>query len=162
MQVNAPVNSKPENISVPPATGLPPDAGQSAGVLRVRMGGRDRAVPLSELDAVIDRPAISRVPAAPDWLMGVAGYKGGLLPVVDLAAASGEPQAAAPKPGIRLLLVEAAAHRIAFSVDDILAQDLDPPPDDTAAPIALRALVARLIGAAPAAGRAPRTERSAP
>ncbi|MDX1528407.1 MAG: chemotaxis protein CheW, partial [Gammaproteobacteria bacterium] len=74
-------------------------------------------MPLSELDAVIECPPITPVPAAPEWLLGVAAYKGAPLSVIDLAAACGERAPPAPAGGKRLLLVEAGRHRVAFSVD---------------------------------------------
>lgn len=107
-------------------------------------------MPLSELDAVIECPPITPVPAAPGWLLGVAAYKGAPLSVIDLAAACGEREPAALTAGERLLLVEAGRHRVAFSVDAIVSQTAEPSPGD-GSEIALRALAARLLGVAPTA-----------
>lgn len=123
-------------------------AGRVPPALRVRTRDRDRAVLLSELDAVIECPPLASVPAAPEWLMGVGAYKGTLLSVVDLATACGAPRSAAPDPGARLLLVEIGAHRIAFSVEAILSQTAYSIPRDGSA-IALRDIAARLLAAAP-------------
>lgn len=159
-QANTPVSSEPEQTAAPTVKGLWPDAGAPPHALRVRSRGQDRTVPLPELDEVIACPPIARVPAAPSWLLGVAAYEGGLLPVVDLAAACGDPGSAAGQPGDRLLLVEIGVHRIAFSVDAIVSQAPDPLPGD-GSPIALRALAAKLLGAAPG-GHLARAEPAPP
>lgn len=127
--------------------GLWPDSGQQPQALRVRNRDQIRTVPLSELDAVIDCPPMSSVPASPEWLLGVAAYEGALLPVVDLAVACGDRVSAASEPGERLLLVEAGPHRLAFSVDAILSQTPDAIPGGDSA-TSLRVLAARLIGTA--------------
>ncbi len=129
--------------------GLWPDAAQAPQALRVRNHEQVRTVPLSELDAVIDCPPMSSVPAAPEWLLGVAAYKGALLPVVDLAVACGDRVSAASEAGDRLLLVEAGLHRLAFSVDAILSQAPDSMSSDGSA-ISLRVLAAQLLNTAPA------------
>ncbi len=130
--------------------GLWPDAGRTPQALRVRSRNQDRTVPLSELDAVIECPPITPVPAAPGWLLGVATYKGAPLSVIDLAAACGERAPAAAAGGKRLLLVEAGRHRVAFSVDAIVSHAAEPSPGD-GSEIALRALAARLLGVMPIA-----------
>ncbi|MDH3414356.1 MAG: chemotaxis protein CheW [Gammaproteobacteria bacterium] len=152
------MNSKPEKFAAPTAAGAPTDVDP----LRVRLSGRNRVVPLTELDAVIDCPALSQVPAAPVWLLGVAGYKGRLLPVVDLATVCGDAGAMAPTPGRRLLLLESAVHQLAFSVDEILSQTFDESPGNDSPPIPLRALAAQLLGTAPAGGRESRTAPMTP
>ena len=128
--------------------GLWPDAGRVLQALRVRSRNRDLTVPLSELDAVIECPPITPVPAAPGWLLGLAAYKGAPLSVIDLAAACGEQKPASPAGGKRLLLVKAGGHRVAFCVDAIVSQAAEPIPGD-GTEIALRALAARLLSAAP-------------
>lgn len=128
--------------------GLWSEANGTPQALRVRNRDRNRVVPLSELDAVIDCPPVTSVPAAPEWLLGVAAYQGALLPVVDLAAACGGDGSTARKPGERLLLVEFGAHRIAYSVEAILSRSPEPMPND-APTIALRPLAAKLLGSAP-------------
>lgn len=59
----------------------------------VRLGdGRFAA----ELDAVAEVgrvPSVTRVPGAPDWLAGVANWRGRLLPVLDLRTLLGAPTA---------------------------------------------------------------------
>lgn len=152
------MNSKPEKLAAPSAAGAPTDVDR----LRVRINGRNRVVPLTELDAVIDCPALSQVPAAPAWLLGVAEYKGRLLPVVDLATVSGDAGATAPTPGRQLLLLESAVQQLAFSVDEILSQAFDESPGNDSPPIPLRELAAQLVGNATASRRESRTEPMAP
>ncbi len=152
------MNSKPEKFAAPSAAGTPSDVDP----LRVRMSGRNRFVSHTELDAVIDCPALSKVPAAPVWLLGVAEYKGRLLPVVDLATVSGDAGTTAPTPGRRLLLLESAVQQLAFSVDEVLSQTFDESPGNDSPPIPLRALAAQLLGTAPAGGHESRPEPMAP
>jgi chemotaxis signal transduction protein len=142
------VNSEREQKVVSTAMGLRPGVERTLQALRVRNRSRNRTVPLSELDAVIDCPPMTSVPAAPEWLLGVAAYKGALLPVVDLAAACGDEGHAAREPGERLLLVDSGVHRVAFSVDEILSRAPDEIPSDEPT-IALRALAAKLLVTAP-------------
>ena len=142
------MNSKPEQHNASTAMGLWPDAGKKPQALRVRSRDQDRTVPLSELDAVIECPPITPVPAAPEWLLGVAAYKGAPLSVIDLAAACGECGSASPAGSKRLLLVEAGRHRVGFSVDAIVSNSAEPSPGD-GSEIALRALAVRLLGVAP-------------
>lgn len=149
-QVSIPVNSDPDQSKALTAMGLWPDAGQTTRALRVRNRDRERIVPLSELDAVIECPPVTPVPAAPGWLLGVAAHKGALLSVIDLGTACGDPGVGL-EPGERLLLVETAAHRLAFSVDAILSESTDAKSGDGAG-LALRALASRLLGAEPVGG----------
>ena len=143
------MNPEPEQRTASTATAPRSDADPMPQALRVRNRDRDRTVPLSQLDAVIDRPPMTAVPAAPEWLLGVAAYKGALLPVVDLAAACGDEGSAPREPGERLLLVETGVHRVAFSVEAILSHASEPIAGDDST-VALRMLAASLLGTAPA------------
>ena len=151
MQVNTPVNPT-EQIAAATGLGGPTGAASPVQVLRVRTRNGNRSVPLTELDGVIECPPTSPVPAAPTWLLGVAAYKGGLMSVVDLAAACGDETNTPRRPADRLLLVETGLNRIAYSVDAILSQDPETP-DGSAPAVALRALSARLISIALPAGQ---------
>lgn len=141
--------------------GLRSDADRTPGSLRVRNRDQIRTVPLTELDALIECPPLTPVPAAPEWLLGVAAYDGALLSVIDLGAACGDRGSASREPGERLLLVETGVHRLAFSVDEILSQAVDSTPNDGSV-IALRLLAAQLLGAAPAVSHGVNVETTAP
>lgn len=143
-QVDTRVSSKPGPVASSTVAGLWPDADPPHRFLTVRSKGRDRPVPLSELDAIIDCPPISSVPAAPRWLLGVAAYRGALLSVVDLATACGDSTETDDKAGDRLLLVESGIQRIGFSVDAILNNERDDH-GVNGTPLALRALAAKLL-----------------
>ncbi len=147
-QGNGLVESQTEQAAAPRETPSTAGAGQKAGELRVRAGERELCIPLTELDAVIECPPLTRVPAGPAWLVGVAGRKGKLLPVADLGALVSEGARAPSTPGPRLLLVESGAHLLAFSVDEILSESLDAPPGDAPA-TALRDLAERLLESPP-------------
>ncbi len=155
------MNSEREQIKASTAIGPRPDADRTPRALQVRNRDQIRTVPLRELDALIECPPITSVPAAPEWLLGVAAYDGALLSVIDLAAACGDGGSAAREPGERLLLVETGVHRVAFSVDEILSQAADSPPNDGSV-IALRLLAAQLLGAAPTVSHGVSVETTAP
>ena len=127
--------------------------------LTVRAGDREWSVALTELDAVIECPPVTVVPAAPRWLIGVAAYEGRLLPVVDLAACLDQTDAAPPGP--RLLLVESGAHRIGFSVAEILSES-SPDPAAAITPAGLRALAAELLKSSRSGKESPQLSSTAP
>lgn len=128
------------------AASASPSSGSVRGAdarLRVRVNGRDLHVPLAALAGVAECPALARVPAAPAWLLGVGELRGGLLPVVDLAAA--EAGSVAPSaPGPHVLLVEVRGQTMGFSVSDVSVE-----PDDSelsqAPEIAIMELAAWLL-----------------
>lgn len=128
--------------------------------MRVRAGVSELAIPLSELDAVIECPPLAPVPSAPPWLVGVGGRKGRVLPVADLGLLlDGHGDRGAASTGDRLLLVESGAHLVAFAVSRILSESLAEP-SGGAPQIALRALAARLLKAEAASAFARGAARS--
>lgn len=52
------------------------------GIL-IRIGREAFAIPLAAVDRVLERTRPTPVPLAPEWLAGVIGSRGSLLPVVD-------------------------------------------------------------------------------
>ncbi|MDQ1683823.1 MAG: hypothetical protein QOC82_560 [Frankiaceae bacterium] len=61
------------------------DAEQAAGeAVVVRLGSGRFAVALESVAEVGRVPAITRIPGGPDWLAGVANWRGRLMPVLDL------------------------------------------------------------------------------
>ncbi|MEW6283217.1 MAG: chemotaxis protein CheW, partial [Candidatus Eremiobacterota bacterium] len=63
----------------------------TVALLAVRVGGAPYAVRLSELSAVAAKPRIAALPGGPPELAGLVSFRGGLLPVWDLAALLGHP-----------------------------------------------------------------------
>jgi chemotaxis signal transduction protein len=64
-----------------------PDADVDAGeAVVVRLGSGWFAVSLESVAEVGRVPAVTRIPGGPDWLAGVANWRGRLMPVLDLRA----------------------------------------------------------------------------
>jgi len=55
----------------------------SGGVL-LRLGGSRFAVAMAGVAEVTALPAVTRLPGAPGWLVGVANWRGRMLPVIDI------------------------------------------------------------------------------
>lgn len=75
--------------AVPPSTG---DATTRAvGGVLLRLGAARFAVSMDEVAEVTALPPVTRLPGAPEWLTGVANWRGRLLPVLDLRSLLGIP-----------------------------------------------------------------------
>jgi purine-binding chemotaxis protein CheW len=87
----------------------------AARVLVFRVGAERFALPLSDVDEVIDAQSVQRVPDAADSLLGVTSVRGVLLPVYDprplLLAAGGVNGA--------MLVFTRRGERMALAVDDV-------------------------------------------
>lgn len=57
--------------------------------IAVRLGERWVVVPRAEVREILPRPALTRVPGAKAFLLGIANLRGALLPVSDLGFLSG-------------------------------------------------------------------------
>ena len=89
-----------------------------------RLGDHRFVAPLSDVTAVVPLPTDPvPVPGATSWLLGVGSLRSGLLPVVDLAAFLGIPQAKHPTlQKRRALLVNQPGGQVALCVDEVLGQ----------------------------------------
>ena len=70
----------------------------------VRLGSGRFAAELSAVAEVGRVPSLTRIPGAPEWLRGVANWRGRLLPVLDLRSLLGA-QATAPGVSARLVVL---------------------------------------------------------
>ena len=50
------------------------------------LGGQALLAPLEQVDEILTVPALTRVPLAKPWVLGIANVRGNLLPVMDLGA----------------------------------------------------------------------------
>ena len=71
-----------------PADARTPE-GLAAEAVVVRLGSGRFAAELSAVAEVGRVPALTRIPGAPEWLRGVANWRGRLLPVLDLRSLLG-------------------------------------------------------------------------
>lgn len=84
-------------------------------VLTFRVGARALAVPAAEVASVVRRPALTRVPGAPQALGGVANLHGRTTPVVEVARLLDEAQA---RPGPQLVVLR-RRDPVALAVDAV-------------------------------------------
>jgi purine-binding chemotaxis protein CheW len=75
----------------------------TAGVLSVVAGGVNRTVPLKDLREIILLPALAAVPLAPASMLGLANWRGTVLPILDLGLLAGG-EASVRSAGARVLI----------------------------------------------------------
>lgn len=107
---------------------------QGVRVLACRAGGGRLALPAAALEGIQPCVPLTRVPRAPEWLLGMASLRGAPVPVVSLARLLGREEAP-PGPAARLVLLRGATPR-ALSVEAVLGLA------DGEAPLDLPALLA--------------------
>jgi purine-binding chemotaxis protein CheW len=112
--------------------------------LTFRVGDRHYALPVDAVREVARRPVLTRVPMAPDSLIGLANLRGRVLPVVSLAALLGETPAVA---GLVIVLEQADPVGL---LDRVTALGAD---SDDARLLDVAALLAGTFGSAPARDR---------
>lgn len=115
----------------------------------LRMGASRFAVTLDAVAEVGPLLAATRVPGAPAWLVGVANWRGRLLPVLDLRPLLGT-ELAPLGPAARTVVVCHAGLTVGLAVDAVEGTgDLRPQVDE---------LPATLVGAELLAGQVPRED----
>jgi chemotaxis signal transduction protein len=97
------------SFSLPPPP--PPELGEA--LLRLRVAGASMAVRLRQLSGLHLLPRVVRLPGAPSSVLGLAGLRGQLVAVHDLAALLG--LAAAEEPP-RWLLLAGGTRRVGLAV----------------------------------------------
>lgn len=83
------------------------DPGAVESLLAIRVGADRYGLRLGELSGVFADKKITRLPGPVSQLLGLAGFRGAILPVYDLGMLLGAPKALAPR-----WMVVAAAARI--------------------------------------------------
>lgn len=74
--------------------------------------------PVRHLREIVPLPAVTRLPFAPAWILGISQVRGTLLSVIDLARLSGVKGASNPA---YLAVLDAADGPIAFTVDQVVS-----------------------------------------
>ncbi len=128
-------------------------AGDGARSLVVEAGGERLALPTADVAEVVRPRRLSRVPHAPEALLGVASLRGAVLPVLSLARlrGTGAPETA-PSPAARLVVV-AADPPFGLLVDAVASLG-----DGAGLP---RVDVGEIVSRSAPAGRAPAARRAA-
>jgi purine-binding chemotaxis protein CheW len=113
----------------------PGRVGEVAALLLVRVGGQWFALDARMVQEVAVKGAVTRVPRAARHVLGVAGLRGGVVPVISLQQMIGIAGPAAPELGTtlpRLVVVRAGDCELALVVDEIRGIIADHPAADAA------------------------------
>ena len=113
------------------------NADPAADAVVVRLGSGRYAIELEHVAEVGKAPAVTRVPGMPDWLAGVANFRGRILPVLDLRGMLGADQGTAGS-SARLVVVATEMATAGLLVDGVdgttsLATGIEPIPVTIAA-----------------------------
>lgn len=92
------------------AEARPPDPSPSENLLAIRLGSEPYALRLSEIAGLFVGQKITRLPSRIPALLGIAGFRGTILPVYDLHVLLGHP----PAETMRWLVTDAGAS-VAFA-----------------------------------------------
>jgi len=88
-------------------------------VLIFTLAGRRAALSTADVHSVVELDALTMVPRAPDFVLGLSALRSITLTVIDAAAAIGLAQARRPEAGVRAAIVDHDGHRYALVVDEI-------------------------------------------
>ena len=93
------------------------------------VAGRRVALPTAAVQSVVELDAISPVPRAPGFVLGLAALRSSTLTAIDTAAAIGLAPGGMPQAGARMAIVDHDGHRYALAIDGIddVAEVLAPP-----------------------------------
>jgi purine-binding chemotaxis protein CheW len=89
-----------------------PETAPQLDVIAIELAGERYALRITDIASLAVDRAITRVPTTRAGLLGIAGFRGVLVPVFDLAAILGHP----PAPAARWLVIAASAP-IAFAFE---------------------------------------------
>ncbi len=107
-------------------------AGDEVQLVTFRLGGRDFAINVFEVERILRYQEPAPLPKAPEFLEGMLPYGGAVVPVIDLRTRVG---AEAPvRDETRIMIVESDSGRVGVVVDAVLevlkvdAERVTPPP----------------------------------
>ena len=86
-----------------------------------RIGDRHFVSSIAEVNEILTVPALTAVPGARSWLLGVANVRGNLVPVIDLRDFIGAGRSATSD-STRVLLVRQHGGSVGLLVDEVLGQ----------------------------------------
>lgn len=86
-----------------------------------RLGNRRLVAPFDEVTEIVPLPAVTPVPGAAAWMLGIANVRGNLLPVVDLKQFL-EGERTALLESRRVLIVRQAGGNVAVLIDELYGQ----------------------------------------
>jgi purine-binding chemotaxis protein CheW len=74
--------------SAQPATALA-ETPAARTIVTFRLAGEEHGIPVERVREVLAQPRTTRVPTTPEWIRGIMHLRGGVVPVLDLAAKLG-------------------------------------------------------------------------
>lgn len=86
-----------------------------------RLGGRHFASSIAEVNEILTPPALTAVPGARGWLLGVANVRGNLVPVVDLNDFIGGRRSVVGET-TRVLIVRQPGGSVGLLIDELFGQ----------------------------------------
>ena len=86
-----------------------------------RIGGQRLASGFGEVVEILPMPAVTPVPGAQPWMLGVANIRGSLLPIVDLKQFL-EGERTVLHEGQRVLIVRQSGGDVAVTIDELYGQ----------------------------------------
>lgn len=104
----------------------------------VRLGSGRFALSMQQVAEVGRMPAVTRVPALPSWVSGVANWRGRILPVLDLRLLLGADRTDL-QPSSRMLVLSESGVTVGLVVDEVLTTSTLDPADIEAYPATLPA-----------------------
>lgn len=110
-------------------------SGPTGGVV-LRLGGSRFAAGMDQVAEVVALPSITRIPGAPAWLVGLANWRGRVLPVLDIRPLLGTPSSPLASSARLLVLQDTADASVTAGlvaeavpgVQDVPIDALQPPP----------------------------------
>lgn len=101
-----------------------PEESEAAGLWRAigfRVGGRHFVSSIAEVNEILTMPALTVVPGALNWLLGIANVRGNLVPVIDLRDFVGGGRSSISET-TRVLVVRQLGGSAGLLVDEVLGQ----------------------------------------
>lgn len=91
-----------------------------AGLVSIQIGGQTFGVPVLEVQDVITRTAINRVPLAPPEIAGSLNLRGRIVTAIDMRRRLGlPPRTDDPDGGVSVIVEQASGELYALMVDDV-------------------------------------------
>jgi twitching motility protein PilI len=112
-----------ERRSLAHAAGVPEQI-EAPGLWRgigFRIGDRHFVSSIAEVNEILTLPALTMVPGAKSWLLGIANVRGNLVPVIDLRDFGGGGRSATGD-STRVLVVRQHGGNVGLLVDEVLGQ----------------------------------------